>query len=211
MNKDAGGVTLEASRLATKAADDFYATASQIKFDGVGWDKRVDLLKQLDQAVNDHQTRIREITCQTTGTDRTAGFVQDLLTTKANEKRSAILVRDIRVACSGGHLSASMKAEPVQQAQQPTITPGVDLRSAPAIKSALGFWGSQMVKDLQAGNGPGASALPAVLKSDNEKVRSMLAQFGCVKDTDVNVREIFEEQVRNHKLQDILPRSRSSV
>jgi hypothetical protein len=203
VNKDAGGVSYEATRQATKAVDDFFAAAGQIKFDGVSWDKRTDLLRQLDQVVGDHQARIREITCQTSSTDRTAGFVQDLLTTKASEKRGAILVKDIRVSCNGGHLVASLKAEPVQQAQQPTITPGVDPRSEPAIKSAFGFWGIQMVKDLQAGSGAAVASLPSVLKSDNEKMRATLAQFGCVKDTDVNVKEMFNDQVRSHNLQDM--------
>ena len=203
VNKDAGGVTYEATRQATKAADDFFAAAGQIKFDGVGWDKRADLLKQLDQAVSDHKARIGEIACQTSSTDRTAGFVQDLLTAKANEKRGAILVKDIRVSCGGGHLVASMKAEPAQQAQAPTFAPAVDSRAEPAIKSALGFWAARMVADLKAGSGAGASSLPSVLSSDNEKVRSSLAPFGCAKDTDVNVKEIFNEQVRSHNLQNL--------
>ena len=58
-----------------------------------------------------------------------------------------------------------------------------------------------MEKDLREGKG--SPKLAATLRSDNEKMKSTLSSFGCVKDTEVNVKGLFDEQVRNHKLQNL--------
>jgi hypothetical protein len=75
------------------------------------------------QKINGYWGRLNQIKCGATSTDKTAGYAQNLITTKARDSGKYLKVDNARVGCTSGHRDVAMTIDPVPPPPMPTLGP----------------------------------------------------------------------------------------
>ena len=119
--KDAKDVSFSTELLADDVVGRIFSDAKAALPQAIGWPLYTEQTRTFHQKVDAAVDRLKGVKCNGTPPDKSAGYVQELIKTKAKEASEYIAVSAVRVTCSGGHMAVEMAYEPVRPKVAPTI------------------------------------------------------------------------------------------